>query len=123
MAYFSFYLTLFRNNPLIGLPKSQLLDDVHRFAAEYDLTDHIEVLQKGALVAQRPHELDDISELSEEDRETLRQEVTHRWRHPRALYFTIAMNSIGSAVQGWDKTGMIASLKPLKRKLMTSVRL
>ena len=31
--------------------------------------------------------------------------MTHRWRHPRILYFTIILNSIAAAIQGWDQTG------------------
>jgi hypothetical protein len=35
----------------------------------------------------------------------LREEVTHRWKHPWALYFTIILNSIAAAIQGWDQEG------------------
>jgi hypothetical protein len=63
------------------------------------------LLRKGALVAQSPHQIENIPELDETEREKLRDEVTHRWRHPRTLYFTIIMNSIAAAIQGWDQTG------------------
>jgi MFS family permease len=43
--------------------------------------------------------------LDEEDRQALRIEKEHKWRHPKSLYFTIAMNSISAAIQGWDQTG------------------
>jgi hypothetical protein len=36
----------------------------------------------------------------------LREEVTHRWKHPRILYYTIILNSIAAAIQGWDQTGI-----------------
>ncbi|KIM99730.1 hypothetical protein OIDMADRAFT_42746 [Oidiodendron maius Zn] len=84
----------YRQNPLAGIPKSQLLEDVSRFATDFKLADHVSTLQKGALVAQRPHGFVSILELDERDRE-----------QPKALYFTIIMTSIGAAVQGWDKTG------------------
>lgn len=32
-------------------------------------------------------------------------EKEHKWRHPVALYFTLALNSVSGAIQGWDQTG------------------
>lgn len=93
-------------NPLEGIPKEQLLQDVEDFARENDITDILPVLRKGALVAQSPHNTDRIHELDDEDRRILQEEKTHRWRHPRTLYFTIILNSIAAAIQGWDQTGM-----------------
>lgn len=92
-------------NPLIGVPKDQLLQDVEEFAAEYNLTDILPYLKKGALVAQSPSHIESITELDDADRQSLREEVTHRWKHPRILYFTIVLNSIAAAIQGWDQTG------------------
>jgi hypothetical protein len=63
------------------------------------------LLKKGALVAQSPHEIDHIDELDDEDRRVLRGEISHKWRHPKMLYFTIVLNSIAAAIQGWDQTG------------------
>lgn len=57
------------------------------------------------MVAQSPHHIEQIPELEEEERIVLREEVTHRFRHPRVLYFTIILNSIAAAIQGWDQTG------------------
>ncbi|EIT72927.1 hypothetical protein BDV35DRAFT_404842 [Aspergillus flavus] len=92
-------------NPLSGIPRDQLLRDVEDYAQEYDLHDILPLLKKGALVAQRPNQYDDIPELSPEDRQYLRQETTNRWKHPWALYYTIILNSIAAAIQGWDQTG------------------
>lgn len=63
------------------------------------------LLQKAALAAQSPREFESILELDEEDRAALRNEKEHRWAHPRILYFTIILNSIAAAIQGWDQTG------------------
>lgn len=63
------------------------------------------MLRKGALVAQNPLGIDEITELDDTDRRILREEVTHRWRHPKTLYYTIILNSIAAAIQGWDQTG------------------
>lgn len=64
------------------------------------------MLIKGALVAQSPARIDSITELDDEDRRVLREEVTNKWKHPRILYFTIILNSIAAAIQGWDQTGV-----------------
>ncbi len=69
------------------------------------LLDILPLLQKGALVAQDPQGFEDIGELSGEDRAVLRTERAHRWKHPKMLYFTIALNSVGAAIQGWDQIG------------------
>jgi hypothetical protein len=65
----------------------------------------VPILIKGALVAQSPAGIDEITELNDEDRRILREEVTHKWKHPRILYLTIVLNSIAAAIQGWDQTG------------------
>ena len=95
-------------NPLHGIPKDRLLDQVSHFAHNNDLVDILPLLQKGALVAQNPGAVDSISELDDQDRQVLLKESTHRWRHPKSLYFTIILNSIAAAVQGWDQTGKLS---------------
>lgn len=92
-------------NPLVGIPKDQLMQDVENFANEYGITELIPILRKGALVAQSPHHAAHIHELDDEDRRVLEEETTFRWKHPRILYFTIILNSIAAAIQGWDQTG------------------
>ena len=92
-------------NPLVGIPKAELMRDVEQFAQKHDLNDAVEMLKKGALVAQSPENIDNIPELDQEDINVLRAEKTHRWRHPKTLYALIALNSIGAAIQGWDQTG------------------
>jgi len=89
-------------NPLVGIPKEELLRDVEVYAHVHQLTEHLPLLKKGALVAQNPNQFENIEELDEEDIQVLRSEKTYRWRHPKMLYFTIALNSIGAAIQEWD---------------------
>ncbi|CAK7213648.1 hypothetical protein SEUCBS140593_001915 [Sporothrix eucalyptigena] len=92
-------------NPLKGIPREQLLDDVARFRVEKGLPEDIlPYLQKGALVAQNPAGFERLEELDAADKEAIRNEVLHRWRHPWALYYTIFLNSIAAAIQGWDQT-------------------
>lgn len=87
------------------MPKADLLRKVESYASEHQLTDALPFLKKGALVAQDPADFESLEELDEEDREILRNETLHKWRHPKQLYFTIFLNCIGAAIQGWDQTG------------------
>lgn len=95
-------------NPLEGIPRHQLMIDVEAFAEYRGLQDHIPMLRKGALVAQNPagaHEIDGDERLSPEELNVLEREVTHKWHMPFRLFLTIAICSLGAAVQGWDQTG------------------
>ena len=69
------------------------------------MTDHIPLVQRGALVAQNPPAFEQIAELEDSEREALRNEILHKWRQPKALYVTVILCSVGAAVQGWDQTG------------------
>ena len=63
------------------------------------------VLQRGALLAQNPQGFEELQDLSEDDKYHIRREITNKWAQPLTLYLTIALCSIGAAVQGWDQTG------------------
>ncbi|KXT10779.1 hypothetical protein AC579_2311 [Pseudocercospora musae] len=93
------------SNPLAGIPYAALMADVEAFATERGMTDELELLKKGALIAQDPANFENLEALDEHEKEFLRHEATHRWSHPLALYVTIIVCSIGAAVQGWDQTG------------------
>ncbi|KAJ5117416.1 hypothetical protein N7448_011048 [Penicillium atrosanguineum] len=92
-------------NPLAGISKGDLYDRVLRFCQEYGFEEHVETFQKGALAAQHQKEFDDLPELTDDDKHHLRREHTHKWHLPKDLYFSIAICSLGSAIQGWDNTG------------------
>jgi hypothetical protein len=53
-----------------------LLAQVTEFCKEHDLEDKTSVFRKGALVAQHPESFEDIEELDEEDKITIREEKT-----------------------------------------------
>lgn len=82
-----------------------MLANVTTFCEQYDLVDKIPIFEKGALIAQNPDGFEEFSELDDEDKYYLRREITHKFHLPKALYFTVAVCSLGSAVQGWDNTG------------------
>ncbi|POR31595.1 Uncharacterized protein TPAR_08192 [Tolypocladium paradoxum] len=95
-------------NPLEGIPREQLMRDVEAFAEYRGLQDHVDILKKGALVAQNPgdvYSIDGPEKLNQDELEVLDIEAKHRWRMPMRLFLTIATCSIGAAVQGWDQTG------------------
>lgn len=74
-------------NPLYGIPKAQLMAHVEAFAIEKGLTESLSDLKKGALIAQDPGRFETLDELSEEDKEIIRREKTHRWHQPKTLYW------------------------------------
>ncbi|KAE8153134.1 hypothetical protein BDV25DRAFT_127468 [Aspergillus avenaceus] len=104
-------------NPLVGLARDELLRNVTDYAETHNLGDIVDLLKKGALVAQSPNHFEDIPELTEEERCELRMEKSHRWRQPKLLYFLIALNSLGAAVQGWDQTGSNGANLPFPEAL------
>jgi hypothetical protein len=57
------------------------------------------------MVAKDPPAFESVEGLTEGEKEAIRNEVLHKWRQPKALFFTIILCSIGAAVQGWDQTG------------------
>lgn len=95
-------------NPLSGLSYDSLMENVEQFAEKRGLQEHLPVLRRGALVAQNPDSYEEITgpnAPTPEEIAGLREEKEHKWRMPRKLFFTIAICSIGAAVQGWDQTG------------------
>lgn len=91
-------------NPLIGIPRAELIEMVTKFQKDKGLPEDIlPLLQKGALVAQDPAGFEEMADLDAADKTALRDEVLHRWKHPWALYYTIILNSIAAAIQGWDQ--------------------
>ena len=75
------------------------------FAKENGFQDLTGLLVRGALVAKDPPAFESVPDLTEPEKEAIRNEVLHKWRQPKSLYFTIILCSIGAAVQGWDQTG------------------
>ena len=81
--------------------------DVELYAEEKGMMDKVDLLKRGALIAQDPGNMEAL-DLPEDEKEALRYEADHRWKHPIRLYYTIILCSIGAAVQGWDQTGYFA---------------
>lgn len=82
-----------------------MLADVDSFAKENGFEEIRPLLVKGALIARDPPSFASVADMSEEEKLAISNEVLHKWRQPKLLYFTIILCSIGAAVQGWDQTG------------------
>jgi hypothetical protein len=88
-------------NPLAGLTEQQVIADVDAWCVEKGLVEHQDAFRKGALIArmgQRDDGFEYVSQLSEEEKNILRNEQAHRWSQPFMLYFLV--------VQGMDQTAV-----------------
>lgn len=74
-------------NPLAGIPRAQLFADVEEFCTKFGLMDDVEIFKKGALISQDPASATSLPELTEDEREAVVREHTHRWSQPWQLYF------------------------------------
>ncbi|KAJ5986460.1 Major facilitator superfamily domain general substrate transporter [Penicillium sp. IBT 35674x] len=92
-------------NPFEGIPHDQLMSNVQEYAELHGLQDILPTLRKGALAGQDPIAARTSPLLNGQEHEILHVEANHRWRQPWALYYTIILNSIAAAIQGWDQTG------------------
>ncbi|MCJ1465657.1 hypothetical protein MMC07_004276 [Pseudocyphellaria aurata] len=102
-------------NPLALLTQQQVLAEVAIFVEQKGLSKHMRLFKTAALVAQSssPSEYDLINELKlahpadyegvrlleEEELDALRDEPLKRFKHPRELYWTIVLCSVGAIVQ------------------------
>ncbi|CAI6332879.1 unnamed protein product [Periconia digitata] len=96
-------------NPLAGMTEQALLDDVDKWTAEKGLSEHQETFRKGALIArvgQREDGFEYVSQLSEDEKNLLRYEITHRWSQPFMLYFLVVLCAGSAIVQGMDQTAV-----------------
>ncbi|ORY92802.1 and other transporter-domain-containing protein [Leucosporidium creatinivorum] len=88
-------------NPLHGIPKATLLQQVDDFVERNGLAEHADAFRKGALIAQSPGDFEDLAELNADEKNWIRMEKTHKWKNPFAMYFTVILCSVGE----WDQTG------------------
>jgi len=91
-------------NPLTGISHERLEAMGRAFAQEKGLGQYETEFAKGAQVAQDPLAFESLDMLSDEDKNVLRREVTHKWDHPKMLYFLVICCSMCAAVQGMDES-------------------
>ncbi|KAK7588811.1 hypothetical protein V3481_007827 [Fusarium oxysporum f. sp. vasinfectum] len=95
-------------NPLANMTHDELVTDAENFAQDKGLDSYRPWFSKGALIAKvinTPKGYEAIEELTEEDKELLRNEDEHRWKsQPKMLYFLCALCAGCAIVQGMDQT-------------------
>ena len=91
------------DNPLAGIPRDQLFEDVNQFCQKHGLTEHYDTFCKGALVAQNPNAAQQLDILTDEEKRHLAREKTHKWSQTWDLYWLVIMCSLCAAVQGMDE--------------------
>ncbi|BGP11564.1 hypothetical protein JCM10049v2_007473 [Rhodotorula toruloides] len=91
-------------NPLQGISHERLEAMGRAFAREKGLEEYEEEFAKGAQLAQDPLAFESVAMLGDADREILRDEVAHKWRHPWQLYSLVVCCSMAAAVQGMDES-------------------
>lgn len=93
------------SHPLLGVPRCKLYQKVAELADEFDLMEDLEVLKKGARVAQKGKEWHLIKdELSENDIHILSRVEAHPWSQTTLpLIITVAAASFGALTLGWDQ--------------------
>ncbi|KAK5163809.1 uncharacterized protein LTR77_010483 [Saxophila tyrrhenica] len=96
-------------DPLHGGDGDDAVGGVEAFAAEYHLTDELDVLWKAAILLQHGGGVDDdadVDGLAVADLAAWRRERSHKWHQPKMLYFVMFCCSLGAVEQGFGQTSM-----------------
>lgn len=64
------------------------------------MEDKSDLFSRAALLAQDPKAFESMEFLSDDEKEALRRETTHRWSHTSTLYWLVTACSMAAAVQG-----------------------
>lgn len=79
-------------NPLALVSEDQVMLDVEEFCRDYDLMSQLENFKKGAMASRNPEAVRTADWLTDEEREVLIREETHKWSYPWMLYFLTGMH-------------------------------
>lgn len=90
------------NAPLWTLSLEGQSEGVRDFVSAHGLTHKRDLFEKAALLYTRG----ESSGLTATEPGTFNPESEHKWRQPKALYFTIFVCSLGAIAQGWAQTGI-----------------
>ncbi|GJN92927.1 hypothetical protein Rhopal_005970-T1 [Rhodotorula paludigena] len=91
-------------NPLIGKSQEELFRDVDEWCERIGLTESRDLFYKAALVAQDRANFERLTQLSEEEKDILRREVSNPYLQSKTLYWTVFMCSMSAVVQGMDQS-------------------
>jgi hypothetical protein len=101
--------TTLLQNPLAGMTRDDVLNDVDHFVDSHGLAEHRDVFRKGALLArynQDPYGFERVPDLTDAERDMLRFEIEHKWHQPFQLYFLVVLCAGSAIVQGMDQTAV-----------------
>lgn len=96
-------------NPLTGMSEEEVIGDVDQFVQDRGLDEYRDAFRKGALLArvnQRADGFEYVSSIPNNEKEILRQEISHRWNQPFMLYFLVILCAGSAIVQGMDQTAV-----------------
>lgn len=96
-------------NPLTGMTEQEVLQDVDAFVEDKGLQEYRTSFRKGALIARVQHREDGfnyIDSLTNEDKDVLRHEKSHRWSQSFGLLFLVVLCAGSAVVQGMDQTAV-----------------
>ncbi|EGG06494.1 uncharacterized protein MELLADRAFT_86594 [Melampsora larici-populina 98AG31] len=91
-------------NPLAGLSIEELEASAVEFCEKNGLLDQVDNFKRGAVLAADPKNLDRISHITDEERQFIDAETTHKWRQPMIMYYIAVISSMAAIVQGMDES-------------------
>lgn len=65
-------------------------------------------MRLGALLAADPSSLHTLDGVSEEDKQHIENEKTHRWKQPLMMYYVAVISSMAAVVQGMDEAVVVS---------------
>ena len=96
--------------PFDRLDEEEINSRVDEFIQETGLGLYRQSFLKGAFIAQNDRAFDgpreDNLSLEDEERTSLKEEETRRWKHPRSLWQLVILCAVGAATQGWDESAV-----------------
>ena len=96
--------------PFDRLDEEEINSRVDQFIQETGLGLYRQYFLKGAFIAQNDRAFvgprDDNLSLEDEERTSLQEEKTRRWKHPRSIWQLVILCAVGAATQGWDQSAI-----------------
>ncbi|KAI9282156.1 hypothetical protein BC943DRAFT_329278 [Umbelopsis sp. AD052] len=93
-----------KGKPIVVKSEKEVLDVATNIINQNGLEEYEDVIKRGALLANDPDNWESRTDITEEEKEVLRREVTHRWHQPAQMYFLAAVGAMAAVVQGMDET-------------------
>ena len=92
-------------NPLTGFSPQELAAKGEAYCRDNSIGDDedIRAFRLGATIAQNFELYDDCEGLTTEEKQSLREEIEHKWSQPWKLYLIVVLCSTCAAVQGMGK--------------------